>query len=130
MRLLAGFAQQEEAAAAQPGTVGLDHGQRGGDGHRGIEGVAAAGENVAADFAGQWMRRGHGTAFGNCGLRRAGQQEEGKAGTGQVAQGAAADPCRADHQALPVMIRYFCISSSLLSTLFSSSGMQSTGHTC
>src|SRR5690606_32331871 len=34
------------------------------------------------------------------------------------------------YPALPVMIRYFCISSSLLSTLLTSSGMQSTGHTC
>jgi hypothetical protein len=55
-----GAAQQEEAAAAQARARRLDHGQRGRHGHRGIEGIAALGEDFLAGVAGQWIGAGDG----------------------------------------------------------------------
>ncbi len=127
----AGFAQQKEAAAAKSGAVWLDHRQGGADCNGGIEGVAAGFENAPANFTGQRMGRGDGAVCKRVALGRAGQQQEGGETTLEAPE--QADPSGRsprEHHALPVMIRYFCISSSLLSTLFSSSGMQSTGQTC
>ena len=52
--------QQPEAAAAETGAVGFHHGQRGADRHRGIEGIAARGEDVHAGPGGERMGAGDG----------------------------------------------------------------------
>ncbi|EXF42628.1 hypothetical protein BAY1663_04959 [Pseudomonas sp. BAY1663] len=128
----AGFAQEEEAAAAEARAVGFDHGQGGADRDAGVEGIAAGLEDLPADVAGQRVSGGDGAVLQRVGLDGAGQQQqEGDGGLEALAQPREASGLPpVDHQALPVMIRYLRISSSLLSTLFSSSGMQSTGHTC
>ncbi len=126
-----GLAQQKEATTAEPRAIGLDHGQRGAHRDGGVEGVAACFKDLAADFAGQGMGGGDGTIVERVGLDAAGQQQQG--GEPAVEHPEQEPPPGRSppaHHALPVMIRYFCISSSLLSTLFSSSGMQSTGQTC
>ena len=128
-RLFAGFAQQKETAAAQAGAVRFDHRKGGADGHCRVKGVAAQGQGFLASHGGGGVCAGNGDAFRlGCGLQLEGAEQGQR--TEQGAPGMVAADQAAGLHALPVMIRYFCISSSLLSTLFSSSGMQSTGQTC
>src|SRR5690606_6415631 len=123
--------------AAQARTVRLDDCQRRANCHCGIKGVAAVGENLSTDRTGLRMGSGDGEVSRGLSPAEAGPEQQADKGGGlaQRLQAAARGPERCGHevghaQALPVMIRYFCISSSWLSTWFSSRGMQSTGQTC
>src|SRR5688572_23571331 len=60
LEAVTGTPDQKESAAAEAGTGRLDYGQRGGHGHRGIEGIATLGEDLFAGVAGQWIGAGDG----------------------------------------------------------------------
>ena len=62
--------QQIEAAAAQTGTRGFDHGKCRGHRHRGIEGIAARRENLLPRLACQRIGAGDGRLVRNPGARR------------------------------------------------------------
>ncbi|MNO81442.1 hypothetical protein D3C76_726820 [compost metagenome] len=57
-RRIAGLAQEEEPASAEARAVGFGHRQRGGDGHRRVEGVAAGIEGFQTGHGGGRMRAG------------------------------------------------------------------------
>ncbi|MCY1513730.1 hypothetical protein D9M68_482420 [compost metagenome] len=77
--LVAALAEQEEAAAAKARAIRLGHRQRGADGDRGIEGVAALGQGLEAGYRGRRVGRGDGRAprFGGLQGSRA-EQEQGR----------------------------------------------------
>ena len=52
------FMQQPESAAAQTGSIGLDHGERRADRYRRIESIAARSEDLLTGLGRQRMRRG------------------------------------------------------------------------
>src|SRR5690606_7928105 len=76
-RRLSSLAQQEETSAAETRAIGLGHRQGGGDGHRGIEGVAAVGQGFQAGDGGGGVGGGDGGLLRRRGCRlgaeRAGQ---------------------------------------------------------
>ena len=117
--ILAGLAQQEEAATADARTVGLDHRQGSGHGNGRVKGVAALVHDPVAGFGSDGMGAGNGLLAGRGGCLDRQAQQQCQRGY-QTAK----------HHDASVSSLYFSISCSRDSTRSGSRGMQSTGQTC